>query len=234
MKHRTTTFDRDPQYFYTVITNYTLVSDNQAELSLLLDILGNRNRRRIIELLRDKPCFVTEISERLMISPKAVIDHLQMLEEASILSFRHDEKRRKYYYLAHDINIQVHLDKQQQGLIPLVMSEDQKFIISLLKLWQMISSRQQLTLRLEELEREIDQQISDVLRQGRLAGNGYTGLMVAVALAHGAQTVEEISHLTDLTTPIVEETLETLEEQGIACRTGSSYRLRGNYVEQSI
>ena len=62
----------------------------QAELSRLLDILGNRNRRRIIELLREKPCFVTEISERLMVSPKAVIDHLQMLEDARILAFRSD------------------------------------------------------------------------------------------------------------------------------------------------
>jgi ArsR family transcriptional regulator len=209
------------------------VSENQAELSLLLDILGNRNRRRIIDLIRDKPCFVTEISEKLMISPKAVIDHLQMLEEASILSFRHDEKRRKYYYLAHDINIQVHLDREQ-GLIPLVLSEDQKFIISLLKLWQMISSRQQLTLRLEELEREIDQQISEALRLGRLAGNGDTGLMVAVALAHGARTIEEISHLTDLDASTVEEVIEALVEQGIACRTGSSYRLRGNYAEQPL
>jgi len=33
-----------------------------VEVSRMLDILGNRNRRRIIELLRQKPCFVTEIS----------------------------------------------------------------------------------------------------------------------------------------------------------------------------
>jgi ArsR family transcriptional regulator len=217
-----------------VIINYTLVTDEQAELSRLLDILGNRNRRRIIELIRDKPCFVTEISERLMISPKAVIDHLQILEEASILSFRHDDKRRKYYYLAHDINIQVHLNRQQQGLVPLVLNEDQKFIISLLKLWRMISSRQEITLRLEELEREIDQQISEVLRQGRLAGSNDAGLMVAVSLAHGARTAHEIVHMTDLEISLVQETIENLVDQGIACRTGSSYRLRGNYAEQSL
>ncbi|PKL59626.1 MAG: ArsR family transcriptional regulator [Methanomicrobiales archaeon HGW-Methanomicrobiales-4] len=211
-----------------------LVTDEPAELSRLLDILGNRNRRRIIDLIRDKPCFVTEISERLMVSPKAVIDHLQMLEEASILSFRHDDKRRKYYYLAHDINIQVHLNTQQQGLIPLVLNEDQKFIISLLKLWQMISSRQELSLRLEELEREIDQQIGEVLRQGRQAGSDDTGLMIAVALAHGARTVQEIAHMTDLENSVVQEAIENLVEQGIACRTGSSYRLRGNNAEQSL
>lgn len=210
------------------------MTEEQAELSRLLDILGNRNRRRIIELIRDKPCFVTEISERLTISPKAVIDHLQMLEDAQILAFRHDDKRRKYYYLAHDITIQVHLNQEQQGLIPLVLNEEHKFIISLLKLWQMISARQEITLRLEELEREIDQQIGEVLRHGRQAGNSDTGLMVAVALAHGARTTPEIASMTDLQTPVVQEALEALVEQGIACRTGSNYRLRGNYAEQSL
>jgi len=209
------------------------VEDEQTELSRLLDILGNRNRRRIIELLRDKPCFVTEISDRLMISPKAVIDHLQMLEEARILAFRHDERRRKYYYLAHDINIQVHLNREQ-GLVPLVLNDDQKFIVSLLNLWQMISSREQLTLRMEELEREIDQQIGEVLRQGRLAGSSDTGLMVAVALAHGARTIPEIAHLTNLQSAQVQEAMEDLVEEGIASRTGASYRLRGNYAEQSV
>jgi ArsR family transcriptional regulator len=169
-----------------------------------------------------------------MISPKAVIDHLQMLEEANILAFRNDERRRKYYYLAHDINIQVHLKREQQGLVPLVLDQDQKFIVSLLKLWQMISSRDQLTLRLEELEREIDQQIGEVLRQGRLAGSDETGLMVAVALAHGARTAQEIAHLTNLPVTQVQKSMDELIEQGIANRTGSSFRLRGNYAEQSL
>lgn len=204
----------------------------QEELSLLLDILGNRNRRRIIDLIREKPCFVTEISERLTISPKAVIDHLQMLEDANILAYRHDEKRRKYYFLAHDINIQVNMSRQQQGLVPLVLNEDQKFVITLLKLWQMISARQELTLRLEELEREIDQQIGDVLRQGRKAGNSDTILMVAVALAHGARTVQEIAGMTDLDIPVVRDTVDILVEQGIACKTGVNYRIRGNYAEE--
>ncbi len=80
-----------------------------VEVSRLLDILGNRNRRRIIELLRQKPCFVTEISETLMLSPKAVIDHLQMMEREAILSCQMDDRRRKYYYLENDILIDINL-----------------------------------------------------------------------------------------------------------------------------
>jgi len=80
---------------------------DHVEVARILDILGNRNRRRIIELLRQKPCFVTEISDRLLLSPKAVIEHLQLMEREEILSFRLDERRRKYYYLANDISVMV-------------------------------------------------------------------------------------------------------------------------------
>src|SRR5512137_2866341 len=83
------------------------------EAARLLDILGNRNRRRIIELLRQKPCFVTEISDTLTLSPKAVIDHLQMMEREAILSSQTDERRRKYYYLANDILIDVSLKEMR-------------------------------------------------------------------------------------------------------------------------
>lgn len=50
--------------------------------AVLLDLLGNENRRRILRLLSHKPCYVTEISEYLGVSPKAVIDHLRKLEDA--------------------------------------------------------------------------------------------------------------------------------------------------------
>ena len=44
-----------------------------------------------------------------MLSPKAVIDHLQMMEREAILSCQTDERRRKYYYLANDILIDISL-----------------------------------------------------------------------------------------------------------------------------
>ena len=87
--------------------------NNAREVARILDILGNRNRRRIIELLRQKPCFVTEISETLVLSPKAVIEHLQMMEKEAILSCQTDERRRKYYFLENDILIDVSLRQIQ-------------------------------------------------------------------------------------------------------------------------
>jgi ArsR family transcriptional regulator len=204
---------------------------DSAELSRMLDILGNRNRRRIIELLREKPCFVTEISERLMISPKAVIDHLQMLEKARILSFRNDERRRKYYYLEHDITIQVHLDLQNHGLIPVILSTDQRFLLSLQKLRQMINERDEMVKKVESMEQDIDHQIDEVLREGRIGGVNDDILLVSVALAHGAKNVDEISEITALSAPVVESTVTKLVDEGIVLKKGNNLEIRGIYAE---
>src|SRR6056297_2383612 len=73
----------------------------------LLDLLGNANRRRILRLLARKPCYVTEISEYLGVSPKAVIDHLRKLEEAGLVESRVDEKRRKYFSISRALRLEV-------------------------------------------------------------------------------------------------------------------------------
>jgi len=73
----------------------------------LLDILGNENRRRILRLLSRKPCYVTEISDHLGVSPKAVIDHLRKLEEAGLIESRTDDQRRKYFHIAENLRLEV-------------------------------------------------------------------------------------------------------------------------------
>ena len=73
----------------------------------LLDILGNENRRRILRLLSRKPCYVTEISEHLGVSPKAVIDHLRRLEDAGLVESRTDDQRRKYFNISQNLRLEV-------------------------------------------------------------------------------------------------------------------------------
>ncbi len=73
----------------------------------LLDILGNENRRNILKLLSLRPFYVTEISERLHVAPKAVISHLSMLEQAGIIQFFVDERRRKYFHIANNVMMEV-------------------------------------------------------------------------------------------------------------------------------
>jgi len=83
--------------------------------AVLLDLLGNENRRRILRLLSHKPCYVTEISEYLGVSPKAVIDHLRRLEEAGLVESRTDDKRRKYFHIARNLRLEVNVSPYRFG-----------------------------------------------------------------------------------------------------------------------
>lgn len=80
-----------------------------------LDLLGNGNRRRILRLLARKPCYVTEISEQLGVSPKAVIDHLGKLEEAGLIESRTDDRRRKYFSIAQHVSLEVTVSPYEFG-----------------------------------------------------------------------------------------------------------------------
>ncbi|AFC98995.1 putative transcriptional regulator, ArsR family [Methanocella conradii HZ254] len=77
------------------------------DMPYLLDILGNENRRNILTLLSYRPCYVTEISEELGVAPKAIIDHLKILESAGLVVSYHDEQGRKYYEIADNLRIEV-------------------------------------------------------------------------------------------------------------------------------
>ncbi|WP_292387113.1 ArsR/SmtB family transcription factor [Methanosarcina sp. UBA5] len=73
----------------------------------LLDILGNENRRKIIQLLASRPCYVSEISNRLGVGPKAIISHLGLLEQAGLIECSVDEQRRKYFNIANNMRLEV-------------------------------------------------------------------------------------------------------------------------------
>lgn len=80
-----------------------------------LDLLGNENRRRILQLLARKPCYVTEISEFLGVSPKAVIDHLRKLEDAGLIDSRTDDRRRKYFSINRHVRLEVTVSPYEFG-----------------------------------------------------------------------------------------------------------------------
>jgi ArsR family transcriptional regulator len=80
-----------------------------------LDLLGNANRRRILRLLSRRPCYVTEISEYLGVSPKAVIDHLRKLEDAGLVESRTDDRRRKYFSISRHVRLEVTVSPYKFG-----------------------------------------------------------------------------------------------------------------------
>jgi ArsR family transcriptional regulator len=204
-----------------------------VEVARLLDILGNRNRRRIIELLRQKPCFVTEISDTLTLSPKAVIDHLQMMEREAILSSQIDERRRKYYYLANDILIDVSLKEVQvfsQGHYE-IDEADERLQKSVTMLGRMILAHDQILENLEQINHDIEIKINDIARNHKDLFRSEREITVIIALSHDSLTVPELEQATGISGGDLVPILILFERRGLVIRREDTYILRGVHAE---
>jgi len=199
----------------------------------MLDILGNRNRRRIIELLRQKPCFVTEISETLVLSPKAVIDHLQMMEREAILSCQIDERRRKYYYLENDILIDINL-KQVRVLAEGIdndSSSNNQLKNSVTMLGRMIKAHDMILSNLEQVNHDIETKMNDLARNHKDLFRSDREITVIIALSHDSLTFQELEQVTEVSQKDLGEILKRFERKGLIGRIKDRYILRGVYEE---
>jgi ArsR family transcriptional regulator len=73
----------------------------------LLDMLGNQNRRKILALLASRPCYMSEIAERLDVGAKAILGHLELLVQAGLIEANVDEQRRKYFHISDNLRLEV-------------------------------------------------------------------------------------------------------------------------------
>ncbi|WP_435099937.1 ArsR/SmtB family transcription factor [Halarchaeum sp. P4] len=201
----------------------------------LLDILGNENRRRILRLLARKPCYVTEISEYLGVSPKAVIDHLRKLEEAGLVESRTDEKRRKYFHIASNLRLEVTVSRHGFGAKSaypaspdLDLTRCHYLSIEGVDLdgGEDVNALADELAELEALERELS--LAQRWVQGRLADvredlaeeladDGREGLYaeVVAAVAGGANDPAAIAQRVDAPEDVVEAALAALRERDV-------------------
>ena len=88
------------------------------DLEEILDVMGCKTRRDILDFLRDEPRFVSQISRELDVGQKAIIEHLRAMEEVGLLnsSFKKIERGRprKYYGISRDLEFQIFIS---QGVI---------------------------------------------------------------------------------------------------------------------
>ena len=212
--------------------------------AVLLDLLGNENRRRILRLLSRKPCYVTEISEYLSVSPKAVIDHLRKLEEAGLVESRTDDQRRKYFHISRNLRLEVNVSPYGFGAksaypaspnlelsgrcphvnldLPGEQSDDVAELARELE-------------RLEELENELSLaqrlvygRITDVLDRindrigGDVDSRFYAEVLAAVAT--GTSTAEAVAEEVNAPVDAVDDVLHTLSDRGLVVRESAGWR----------
>lgn len=215
----------------------------------LLDLLGNENRRRILRLLARKPCYVTEISEYLGVSPKAVIDHLRKLEDAGLVESRVDSQRRKYFSIARNLRLEVNVTPYGFGTKSAYpASRGLDFGRCRYLTLDVSSTAEDETgdehdlaselARLEGLENELSMaqrwvqgRITDVMDRlsesfdghGDMDGRFYAEVLAA--MANGAETVPKLSHRVDASPEMVEDALERLASHGVVEAEGETWSL---------
>jgi len=199
----------------------------------LLDLLGNENRRRILRLLARRPCYVTEISDYIGVSPKAVIDHLTRLEEAGLVESRVDDRRRKYFHISRNLRLEVQVSPHGFGMKSAYPANASLDLGRCRHLSISVDGNADgdpagLADELAEL-RELEQELSLAQRwvQGRLAavretlGERFEGEDAGLyadllsAIAGGTSSTEALAEELDLPPRVVTASLSTLADRGL-------------------
>ncbi|MCP8308860.1 MAG: helix-turn-helix domain-containing protein [archaeon] len=82
------------------------------DVDLLLDILGNETRRRILKLIAEEPRYLLQMARELEVSQQAILKHLDLLQHHGLISMFSAESefaapKRKYYELARSLYLRV-------------------------------------------------------------------------------------------------------------------------------
>ena len=218
--------------------------------AVLLDLLGNENRRRILRLLSHKPCYVTEISEYLGVSPKAVIDHLRKLEEAGLIDSRTDDQRRKYFHITRNLRLEVNVSPygfgaksaypaspnlDMSGRCPhLSFDIPREDAQDLDELAQELGHLADLENELSLAQRWVHGRITSVLdrlndRIGADADSRFHAEALA-AVARGERTVEGVARELNASYEAVDEAVHRLAERGLLVREDGGWVVAGGSV----
>ncbi|QUO49000.1 MULTISPECIES: ArsR/SmtB family transcription factor [Halorubrum] len=216
--------------------------------AVLLDLLGNENRRRILRLLATKPCYVTEISEYLDVSPKAVIDHLRKLEEAGLVESTTDDQRRKYFRIARSLRLEVSVSPYGFGAksaypaknsldmsgrcphLSIEAPDGSGATGDLAELAQEFARLQDLDRELSLAQRWVQGRVEDALGEidERLGGQADSRFFAAViaAVVETDGTPAAVADEVGARESTVESALSRLSDVGVVARDADGYRVR--------
>jgi ArsR family transcriptional regulator len=167
-----------------------------------------------------------------MISPKAVIDHLQMMEREAILSCQTDDRRRKYYYLANDILIDISLKQTRVPAEDADTGDETGRVKNSIRMFgQMIRAHDMILSSLEQINHDIEIKINDLARNHKDLFTSDREITVIIALSHDSLTLDELEQVTDLPQKDLGDILKRFERKGIIGRTKDLYTLRGVHAE---
>ena len=198
----------------------------------LLDILGNENRRRILQLLSFRPFYFNEMAKRLDVGPKAVIDHLEMLERAGLIECYHGQSRRKYFRIARKTVVEIAVSPHSYGVrayrsentgVDVPKTRDMKTLQE--ELGQIEEQRCNLRRQLEEIEaRDMEIKRHAAKEIQRFTQDNLEAEIMVALLSGGAGTTS-LAYKLEVPAVLVEECLKGLQSRGAVRLAGGVWSI---------
>ncbi len=221
-----------------------LVNNDKSKIDGLLEILSNESRRKIIELLTKKPCYVSEISYTLRMAPKVVLEHLEKLEKAGIVK-SYEEGRRRYYYIDKTLNINITLTPHRFSI---TYHEDKEgdvknFISEISKIFNELNnfSGTDLFEKMNKIERTFRALQREVIEKfDKIIDNMIVKLdemleedidkIITYSLIKGVNTPEKIAQIFNIPYEDILSRFEKLERKGFVVREEKNGRIYWKFV----
>jgi ArsR family transcriptional regulator len=199
----------------------------------LLDILGNENRRRILQLLSFRPFYFNEMAKRLDVGPKAVIDHLEMLERAGLIECYHDQSRRKYFRIAQKTVVEIDVSPHSYGIrayrsenAPATGAKESKDLKALQgELEQLEEQRKDLRKQLEKIEAQDLELKRHAAAKIQVYAQDQLEAEILVALLSGSSNAVILADKLEVPAILIEECLEGLKSRGAVRRMGDEWSI---------
>ncbi len=201
-----------------------------------LDILGNENRRRILQLLSFRPFYFNEIAKRLDVGPKAIIDHLDMLERAGLIECYHDQSRRKYFRIAMNTVLEIAVSPHSYGVrayrsegSPDKVEDFQEVNQDIELLKSELSLLEEKRRDLRRLMNEIEAREAEIKQRAVSAVRSYANDQleseILTALLSGASSSEILAEKLEVPEILVDDRLRRLEARGAVRKRGEEWSI---------
>lgn len=201
----------------------------------LLDILGNENRRRILQLLSFRPFYFNEMAKRLDVGPKAIIDHLLMLERAGLVECYQDQGRRKYFRIVRKTVLEVAVSPHSYGVRAFLSedvpkADDTELAQDMKLLRDELSSLEEERLKLRTLLDEIESREMEIKYKACSAARSYAQNQleaeILTALLSGNADATHLAARLEVPEIVVVDRLKKLEERGAVHLLDQTWSIR--------
>lgn len=205
------------------------------ESAQLLDILGNENRRKILHLLASRPCYMSEIAERLDVGAKAILGHLELLERAGMIEASVDEQRRKYFHISDNLRLEVNVSPYsfEVEITTVAVCAPQKYIAAnqavknLRSLYseirKLVEKRQKVMQEYQDIQGEITEAMGQCMDVIEEVADDHIEAEILYALLKGPMNKRMLSMQLGLPEYVLERYIEKMEQKEVLKRDNNNY-----------